>query len=83
MSNGDTLLLLLNNISRTTRSQFESQEYGAFRTMAHVYKTRMDLNSELSSRNSTGHISTEKDLPLARRVRISSIFLSLDDLIFN
>ena len=70
VSNGDTLLLLLNNVSRSTRSQFESQEYGAFRTMAHVYKTRLELSMELSSRNSTGHISTDKDLPTARRVRI-------------
>lgn len=74
VSSADILLLLMNNTSRSVRAQFESQEYGAYRAMGHAYKTRNDLNNELSARNSTGRISadrssTDREPPPARRVR--------------
>lgn len=81
VSSADILLLLMNNISRRVRTQFESREYGAYRAMAHVYKTRSDLNNDLSARHSTGRVSTDKDPPPARRVRhlgYQSLFHSPD-----
>jgi len=77
LSNSDTFLLLLNNTSRSIRTQFRLQENNSSNTIAHIYKTKFDDNNNINQNlaQSMTDLSEDLNIPHARRVRKMFNFL--------
>ncbi len=69
MNNSDIFLLLLNNTSRSLRTQFQLQINNSSTTMAHIYKIKNDNIIIQNLTNSMTDLSVDAEVEQARRVK--------------
>ncbi len=69
LNNSDIFLLLLNNTSRSLRTQFQLQINNSSTTMAHIYKIKNDNIIIQNLTNSMTDLSVDAEVEQARRVK--------------